>query len=1069
MPTLTMEALKAVKSLPLLKSQKGMWIAEQIHAASNSHIVPICVVIRGPLDHRALQDAIDRLVIRHENLRVRFGVVQGTPRQLVQGEIDTALLYVDLHESKSVLQDSIRAELETPMDVEEGPLFRARLYLLGVEEHALLFAVHHLVIDHQSSDQLLRDFYALYDASVAHVPLSAALPPLALTYSDHALSGSDAQTDDLTRNYWRKDMADLPVPLLFASGNRIVPKGLRSAGYVLRQLDPSAERSLRHFAGTSGFTPFMVHLAICAVLLQRHTGAADIVLGVPFSTRSSADTQALTGLFVNTMPLRLRFSPPTSFEALLQLVRARLLRAMMYSNLPLHELISMLRLERHAGSNPLFKVCVNHATGTSPQTSAGGCNFDLLALPTLKAAFEVNLILIESTAGLSVCFEFDEDALSINDAKDILDQYEHILEAVSVTPALPVRDLKLIAIERDPAISACRQASEPVHQRIERQSSRSPDGIAIVCGARRLTYTELNARANQLASLLIDIGVGSDTLVAICIDQSPEMVIGVLAVLKAGGAYVPIDQDNPDERLRFILTDTKARILLTSTPLLYRFREIPATILCIDEESTFAGRSNQNPAVKVDMCSLIYCVYTSGSTGQPKGALNTHAGFANLVDWYVERGLNMSADARVMLASSFGFDMTQKSLLGPLCVGASLMMPACSPAEHIGFTQALTTYRPTWLSCAPSAFRTFMDIPAAAEIGTLVLGGEPLDSSLVAALQGKPVTLVNSYGPSECSDIAIWCMRDMLYDDDQDTTMPLGKPIPNVEIHILDERLQPVPAGVPGDLYIAGAGVGRGYLRRPELTAEQFLPNPYGEPGSRMYKTGDIGRRRRDGIIEYLGRADTQIKLRGNRVEPGEIESSLRGCAGVHEAVVMLKELTPGGPHLVAYIVPQEGHTIEIDVLRRELRQHLPHYMVPTAWMQLATLPLNLNGKVDRKALPLPSRGAAVEHAITPPRTLTETQLVSIWQEVLDLPEVCVFDNFFDVWGQSLLAAKMVAKVTECFGVALPTRAIFDVENLAAMAEKIDQMMAACKPSLQPIKRLVRQPIALNAGIVDAP
>ncbi|HET9644289.1 MAG TPA: amino acid adenylation domain-containing protein, partial [Burkholderiaceae bacterium] len=771
--------------------------------------------------------------------------------------------------------------------------------------------------------------------------------------------------------------------------------------------------------------------------------------------------------FVNTLPLRLRFAPDVTFEALLHLVRVRLLRAMMHVNLPLHELIGMLRLERHRGSNPLFQVCVNHATAAPQPHSAGGCDVEVLALPSLKAAFEANIILIEGADGPKVCLEFDGDALSAADAEDILDQYECALACVARGPSLAIRDILLLQAPPRQASAEPRPAFVPVHARFEQQAARTPDAIAVIWCTHRSSYAELNARANRLAARLIDLGVGRGSLVAVCTDRRPEMVLAVLAVLKVGAAFVPVDQDNPDERLRFILDDTQARVLLTSTTLWHRFGQMPAMVVCADDDAACATYAAHDPGVAIDPADLAYGVYTSGSTGQPKCALNTHGGFANLLNWYTT-GLSMPADARVMLASSFGFDMTQKSLLGPLCVGAQLMMPGCRPAEHHAFTHALAACRPTWLSCAPSAFRSFMDSPATESIGTLVLGGEPLDGAIVSALRGKAVTLVNSYGPSECSDIAIWCARSMHLADADDTAMPLGRPVPHVRIHVLDERLRQVPTGVTGDLYIAGAGVGRGYLHRPDLTAERFLPDPFGEPGSRMYKTGDLGRRRRDGVFEYLGRADDQVKLRGNRVEPGEVENSLRACDGVKECVVMLRELAPGESHLVAYIVARDAHMIDTDTLRHALRRQLPDYMVPTAWVTLPALPLNLNGKVDRKALPLPLRGPDTERAITLPRTPTEACLADIWKTVLDVPQVCVFDNFFDLWGQSLLAVKVAALVAQRLGVPLPTRAIFDAENLAALAALIDQTPAVkVTPACQPIKRQARQP--MGQGVPEAP
>ncbi|SEQ54797.1 amino acid adenylation domain-containing protein [Pseudomonas sp. NFACC02] len=1052
--------LKQVKSVPLLRSQEGMWFTEQLDISGLSQIVSVCVNIRGHLCHQALTTAIQGLVTRHDNLRTRFVVEESEPRQRIQGKIDTQLKYIDMRSSTTNLDESLRTELAIPMDVENGPLFRATLYEVDDSNRSLLFTIHHLLMDNQSTEYLIRDFYGLYDAAVFNA--APQLPVLPFLYSEYS-QNVRAQTFESERIYWQKEMENLPTPLLFARGQHIEPTGLRSANTIKRKLDTSSTLALRSLGVKSGFTPFMVHLAISAALLQRHTGSQDIVLGVPLSTRPGSGTSGLTGLFVNTMPLRLRFPPDISFEKLLQLVRVRLLRAMMHVKLPLHELIRTLRLQRDAGSNPLFKVCVNHAVAEKQKTNAGRCEFELRALPSLKSAFEVNLMLIESSTSCEICLEFDEDALSSNDAKEVVSQYLDILAAASAMPSLHIQDIPLFRPQLQRTTSEPGPNLEPVHIRFERQASNVPTSVAVIYGEQQASYAELNAKANRLAMMLIEMGVNRETLVAICTDRSLDMVVSVLATMKAGGVYIPIDQDNPEERVRYILKDTKTRILLTSTSQKQRFRDMPTTVLCVDDDNLCASYAEQNPENRVDPDNLVYCVYTSGSTGRPKGALNTHAGFANLVDWYVTQGLNMSASARVMLASSFGFDTTQKNLLGPLCVGATLIIPPCLPTDHIAFTNALKAYRPSWLNCAPSAFRTFMNAPGVETISTLILSGEPLDEAIVKALQGKPVNLVNAYGPSECADICISFARSMSQAICQDSSMPLGTPIPNVEIYVLDDQFQHAPAGVSGHLYISGVGLGRGYLGRPDLTAQQFLPNPFGRPGSRMYRTGDIGRLRRDGVIEYLGRADNQIKLRGNRVEPGEIETLLRDCQGVAEAVVLLRDLGQGEPHLVAYVVPQKGETLTTDRLRLSLRAQLPEYMVPTAWMVLAAIPLNLNGKTDYKALPLPVRTAAGERIIYKPTTPTQVLLVDIWREVLDVPEVSIFDNFFDLWGQSLLAVRMAAMIADKLSVALPMRVIFDASNIVNMAAQIDQILAtsgAVSPQL--IKRQSREPIGTS-------
>lgn len=941
------------RSLPLLDTQVGLWVSEQVNQASTSHNIHVRLAIGGALDVSALQQAIDWLVQRHDNLRARFVLEGETPRQIISADRHTPLEQeridaADLHARTDAL-------LLQSMDITAGPLFRSVLLQSGAEQHVLLLIIHHLIFDGGSIEVLLRDLREAYVAFSQGTPaVPAALP---FSYAGYVERQATVRTP-AALDYWLKTLADRPPAKRFPCARLASGKTARRAADVVTQMQPAAAQQLRELTGPGTFTPFMVHMAICAMLLQRQTAVEDMVFGMPLSTRDGAETNDLTGLFVNVVALRLQLTTQRTFAQVLQHVRARILRAMMHRDLPYHELVSQLRAGRENGA--LFHVFLNHASVLRRPFQAGRCTFELLPTTNITAAFEMNLAIVETDTGFDTVFEFDDMRFDRTDIGALAEQYHHLLSAVLGNPDTEWRDL--------PAAPA---SSRPVHQWFETQVEQTPDATAVVFEDSRLSYRELNARANQVARSLRDAGVTPGVLVGLCIERGPQMVVGILAVLKAGAAYLPIDPDNPDERIRFIVQDTGLGTLLTSSHLQPRFADFALNLMCLDnlaESAVHFDTTNLNLSVALQ--DLAYCIYTSGSTGQPKGALNTHGGFANLVQWYVRDGLHMRNDDRVMLASSVGFDLTQKNILGPLCAGACLMIPQHSPAHAMGFMKALTAYRPTWLNCAPSAFRAFAGSARTASLRMLVLGGEPVDAALLEQLRGRPLTLVNSYGPTECSDVASWCSQDM-QTLAQATEMPLGQAIPGVQVFVLDENLQPVAIGEAGEIHIAGTGVGQGYLRRAALSAQTFIPNPYGPAGSRMYKSGDLGRYLSDGSLAFIGRIDFQVKVRGHRIELGEIESRLSACAAIREAVVMALEAGAGEKRLVAYLVAGDGHVIDGEQLANTLREDLPDYMVPDTWIALPQLPLNINGKLDRKALPPPAwrvqqKTAADGLALTP-------------------------------------------------------------------------------------------------------
>ncbi|GFZ68615.1 hypothetical protein PSE10B_51370 [Pseudomonas amygdali pv. eriobotryae] len=936
-------------TLPLLDTQVGLWISEQVNQAQTSHNIPIRLSIRGALDRPALQQAVDWLVQRHDNLRARF-VLQGeAPRQIIAKRLHTSVQYLQINPDErdsAALEARIDALLRMPMEIARGPLFRACLLDLGDEQYVLLLSIHHLVFDGSSIDVLLRDLLAGYEIIIQGE--RSTLAPLALTYAQHVLHREAGRPPE-SLNYWLKTLTDRPAPQRFPGARSVIGQRARKAQVVVTTLDQATTQSLSALTGPGTFTPFMVHMAICAMLLHQHTGTCDMVFGMPLSIRDSVEMKDLTGLFVNVVPLRLQLALDDSFMQVLQHVRARILRAIMHRDLPFHELVAQLRLGQEGDSGALFHIFLNHANVKRSPVQIGHTVFELQPTTNITAAFEMNLAIVETGQGFDTVFEFDDMLFARSAVEELSAHYHRVLAEALRNPQTKLNLLSSRAARQPDQ----EPPAEVVHQWFEAQVERDPQAIAVVFEQTRLSYQDLNAQANRLASHLRYAAITHNTLVGICIERSVQMVIAIIAVLKAGAAYLPIDQDNPDERIQFILQDTQVGTLLTSSHLRHRFSSQQVNLICVDEPQAFAGQDASNLQIPVALNDLAYCIYTSGSTGHPKGALNTQGGFANLVRWYVRDGLHMRPDDRVMLASSVGFDLTQKNILGPLCAGACLMIPAHSAAHAGGFLKALSAYSPTWLNCAPSAFRAFAGSPRTSSLRTLVLGGEPVDAALVEQLRGRPLTLVNSYGPTECSDVATWCAQDMLTLAIA-KEMPLGHAIPGVQVYVLDEHLQHAPVGVAGEIHIAGAGVGQGYLRREALTAEKFIRDPYGPAGSCLYKTGDLGKRLADGSLVFIGRIDFQVKIRGHRIELGEIENQLLAFGAIREAVVIALQVSPGETRLVAYLVAAGPDSPDSGQLSTFLRRSLPDYMVPDTWITLARLPLNINGKLDRKALPSP-------------------------------------------------------------------------------------------------------------------
>ncbi|WP_255992082.1 non-ribosomal peptide synthetase [Chitinolyticbacter albus] len=1049
--------------LPLSFAQQRFWFLDQYQPGNPFYTVPLALTLAGEIDAAVLQRAVDALVERHAPLRTVFAEQAGQPVQIICADLRIPLRVIDLSalaadEAERQTDTEIRAEAHHAYDLGSGPLMRVTLLRREGGPNTLLLSFHHIIYDGSSTLPLLDELNRLY-AALRGAP-SASLAPLHVDHADYVTWEARHFTGawlDMQLAWWRTELEGVPALLALQTDRPRLPGNRRSGAVERLTLSPELVQGLVAMGGRCNATLFMVLAAAMNALLYRQTGQENFCLGVMTANRP-AGTERLIGNFINVIPLRAHIDHDQSFDKLLADTAVRLL-AGYERQLPFELILQHLAPQREATWQPYVQVVLNFHSELALEDASGqwqGAQALQIAgrhpASILHAAFDIKVEIQHHDDGLAVDFEYSTELFDAATIASLARQFHTLLTALPSQAHRPLAALPLLEpSERQRLLQAGQGPHTPLPEHtltalFEAQAARTPHAPAVCCGTVQLDYATLNQRANQLAHQLRQLGVGPDQLVALCVERGVDLLIGLLGILKAGAAYVPLDPDYPPQRLAWMLQDTAAPVLLTQAALQPRLPAHPQ-VWCLDRDwSRIATQPVDNPPDLALPQHLAYCIYTSGSTGTPKGAINTRQGLLNLLQWYADPALG--SVERVLLASSPSFDLTQKNLFAPLLAGGLLVIPEGPLADVTALQTAVRTHRPTRINCAPSAFRAFQ-LPPDCPVPTVVLGGEPIDAALAATLAAQGVTLVNSYGPTECADVAVWHAQTTAAGE-----VPLGRPLPNVRVYVLDEAWQPVPSGVIGELYLAGSGVARGYLHRPELTAERFVPDPFGPPGSRMYRTGDLVRWRADGCLAFLGRADQQVKLRGLRIEPGEIEQALLQCAGVRAAAVLVREDQPGQQRLVAYV----AGTVSVALLRTALQASLPAYMVPTAWVVLEALPLNPNGKTDRAALPVPDEAAlAISSAYQAPGTPTEIALAAIWAEVLGLSRVGVQDNFFELGGHSLLAAQIVSRIQTQMQIQAPVRLFFDSPTIAQLAARLDAHASRPPAAVSAIPRLARR------------
>ncbi|MEH2193291.1 MAG: non-ribosomal peptide synthase/polyketide synthase, partial [Nostoc sp.] len=1044
--------------LPLSFAQTRLWFLDQLNPNSAFYNLLIALRLVGTLNVDTLEQSLIKILHRHEALRTNFAIVDGEPSQVIQTQTNWTVSVVDLQhlptsEQKIASQQLAQQQAIQPFELATQPLVRATLVVLSETEHLLLVCMHHIVSDGWSMGVFVQELAALYNAYSQGQPTP--LEPLPIQYADFALWQRQWFQGDVLQSqlsYWQKQLKDSPA-LLSLPTDRPRPAVQTFAGaYQHFALSEELTTKLTKLSQQQGCTLFMTLLAAYDTLLYRYTGVADILIGSPIANRNRGEIEGLIGFFVNTLVMRTDLSGNPSFSELLTRVREMALGAYAHQDLPFEMLVEALQPERNLSHTPLFQVMFVLQNVPMSQVELTGLTVNPLLVESATSKFDLTLAMENTATGLAGVLEYNTDLFDRSTIARMADHFVTLLEGIVANPQERISQLPLLTEFEQQQLIGWNNTlldypqDKCIYQLFEEQVELTPDAVAVVFEEQQLTYAELNSRANQLAHYLRSLGVKADVLVGICVERSLEMVVGLLGILKAGGAYLPLDPEYPTERLHFILHDAQVSVLLTQQKLVDKLPPNQESIVCLDTDAQVISLSSQENLITASKASnLAYVIYTSGSTGQPKGVLVTHYALLNLVFWH-NKAFEITALDKATQVASTAFDAAVWELWPYLTAGASiyLLKPGiiASPVDLQDWlrSQNITiSFLPT-----PVAEQLLsLEWTQNTALRTLLTGGDKLHRYPSSLL---PFQVVNNYGPTE--NTVVTTSGIVFADGGNDNISPsIGRPIANTQIYILDEYLQPVPVGVPGELHIGGASLAQGYLNRPELTQEKFIPNPFSdEPHSRLYKTGDLSRYLLNGSIEYLGRIDNQVKIRGFRIELGEIEAVLNQNIDVQTSCVIAREDIPGdtplstSKRLVAYVVLHQHSTLAISELRHYLKAKLPPYMMPQAFVMLEEMPLTPNGKVDRRALPAPDLHHQLKDKYVAPRTPSEEMLAQIWATVLKVEQVGIYDNFFELGGHSLLATQLVSRIRSNFQVELPLRELFATATVAELAQSIQEL-----------------------------
>ncbi|MEC4812262.1 MAG: amino acid adenylation domain-containing protein [Scytonema sp. PMC 1069.18] len=1040
------------ENLPLSFPQQRLWFLDKLEPNNPAYNIMVGFRLNGQLNQEALHRSLQEIVKRHEVLRTTFAQdTHGNPIQIIHEFQEIPLLSIDLshwssEEREEQLQKAVMTEALRPFNLASDTLLRVYLYRLEENDHVFVAVMHHIVSDGWSFGLMVKELSSCYTAFC--LGQESPFSPLSLQYADFAhWQRTTFEQSQLQKqlDYWKQELSgelqslelltDFLRPAIANYQGRTVSFTVDSKNY----------ENLKHLCSSQGVTLFMGLLGVFKTLLMRYSQQHDILVGTPIANRNRKQTEDLIGFFVNTLVIRTDLSGNPSFTTLLERLKEKTLQAYAHQDLPFERLVEELQPERNLSHNPLFQVMFVLQNAPMGKLELPGLTLTPLELESVTAKFDLTLSMTETETGLEGKWEYKTDLFEAATVTRMAEHFQTLLEAIVANPNQNLAFLPLLSTVEQNQILEWNNTKIPypqdwcIHQMIEAQVERTPNAVAVVFEEQQLTYRELNTQANQLAHYLQALGVKPDTLVGICVERSLEMLVGVLGILKAGAAYLPLDPTYPQDRLAFMLSDAQTPVLLTQQFLVNDLPENDANIICLDTFwEIIAQESEENPTTNVISNNLAYVIYTSGSTGKPKGVQISHQ---NLVHSLIARFACYSEPVtNFLLLSSLAFDASIPGIFWTLCQGGTLYLPEeNSQWEMSKLIQMINQNSISHLISLPSLYKLILEQANSAEqlasLKTVIVVAEACSKELVRyhAQKLPKTSLLNEYGPTEGT---VWSSVYNLYPHEEPLQISIGRPIANTQFYILDKALQPLPIGVPGELYIHGVGLTRGYLNRPELTAEKFIPNPFShEPGERLYKTGDLACYLADGNVEFLGRIDNQVKIRGYRIELGEIEAVLCQHSSVREAVAIVNEDT-----LVAYVTAYEEQILSTNTLRRFLQEKLPDYMIPASFVILDTMPLMPNGKVDRKALRASNSDTRVRSSQQiPPRTLLEQKLVQLWEETLQISPIGVTENFFDLGGHSLLAIRLLAEIEKHLGYSLPLVIFFregTIEKIAAMLER---------------------------------
>ncbi|HEX2202014.1 MAG TPA: non-ribosomal peptide synthase/polyketide synthase [Longimicrobium sp.] len=1062
------------RALPLSFAQERLWFLDQMDPGSFVYNMPGAARMPFAVDAGVMERALGLIVARHESLRTTFAAGSEGPVQVIAPAGDFRLRVVDLTHLDLEAREAEALRLasedaQVPFDLARGPLFRAKLVRIAEDDHMLLFAMHHAVSDGWSTGVFVRELNEAYGAFAEG--REPGLPELPVQYADFAAWQREwLKDDELERQlaWWRRSLRGAPPVLELPTDRPRPPVQTFAGSHVSFVLPPALAERLSGLAREEGATLFMVLMGAFQLFLSRYAGQDDVVVGTPIAGRTRTEVEELIGFFANTLALRGDLSGDPSFRAHLRSVRETTLGAYAHQDVPFEKLVDALGVERNLSVSPLFQALfVLQNAPTLPGAEAEAPPAEAAAAPEAelgRAKFDLSLSMIEQGGALAGRLEFNTDLFERATAERMAAHFRTLLESVASSPGARVSTLPLVGADERAALVAASfgPAADAaprgltLHGAFAATVRRDPDAVALRFESEAVTFGALDAWSNRVARMLAERGVGLEDRVAVCTERSPAFFAAMLGAMKAGAAYLPLDPAYPADRLAYMLEDSGARAVLAQADFAGRFDGRETLVIPSSDEGDETA-----PAVAVDPENAAYVIYTSGSTGRPKGVVVPHRAIVNSVAEAVER-YGIGAGDHLLQWASYSFDGSLMEIAAALISGASLRL---APRDELlpgpDLARKLAAWEVTWMVMVPSALAAMpaAELPKLRIVG---IGGEALAPELVERwAPGR--RMVDLYGPTEA---AVWCAGGDVAPGEPVT---IGTAVSNVRLHVLDPAGQPAPTGVPGELYVGGANVARGYLGRPALTAERFVPDPFSrEPGARMYRTGDRVRRRADGRLEFVGRADEQVKVRGFRVEPGEIEAAVLALPGVREAAVVARPHASGDVRIVAYVVPADAVALDVDALRAALAAELPDYMVPAAFVAMDALPTLPNGKTDRRALPEPEWTA--REAYTAPRTEAEARIAEIWRTILRVERVGIDDDFFSIGGHSLLATQVVSRIREAFAADLPLRALFEAPTVRKLAERLEGAAAAgeaaihhsAMPPIRPVDR--SRPLPLSFG-----